>query len=381
MIGCLHIPAYASWALHYLETQCTNTLPAGLVALEAGQVVSVTKQARRAGIVAGMTRAEAEQKNADVHLAERDERVEAAVWVDVMQRLNAYTPRIRSVAPGLLYFAPGDEERLQAYIEALGGCAALAPDRPAARLGVLDARPGEIVQLSHRHTAMLLDRLRMEQLLRLDFPLSMVDHLQEAGYDTLSTLQEASQRWLQAQFGTHGKRLYKLLHPSRVDRAPVPLYTAPATVMRAVHWNAPAAYWGTLQPATARLLSQAVSALGAQTCQRITVQLVDANSGAVRRESQLLRTPTRARGALSPVAHRLLRTLMCPNLEVETLRVTLGVLSIPEVYPDVFFRQTPRPRRAASSRMSLASVADSAVPDGLAAHGEVVGDDRAEMRR
>ena len=353
MIGCLHIPAYAAWALHYLETQCTNTLAAGLAALEDGRVVAVTKQAERAGIVVGMTREEAEQKNADVHLARRNERAEAAVWVDVMQRLNGHTPRIRSVAPGLLYFAPGNEERLQVHIEALGGCTALAPDRPAARLGVLDAQPGEFVQLSHHHTAMLLDRLHTEQLLRLDFPLSMVDRLQEAGYDTLSTLQEASQRWLQAQFGTRGRRLYKLLHPSQVDRAPVPLYTAPATVMRAVHWSAPAAYWETLQPALARLLSQAVSALGAQTCQRITVQLVDARSGAVRRESQLLRTPTRARGALSPVAHRLLRTLMRPNLEVETLRVTLGVLSIPEVYPDVFFRRPNRPNQRPASAPAL----------------------------
>jgi len=380
MIGCLHIPAYAAWALHYLETQYNRMPTAGLAALEAGRVVAATKQAERVGIVAGMTRTEAEQKDADVHLCERDRRVEAAVWVDVMQRLNAHTPRLRAVAPGLLYFAPVQEERLGAFLERLGARAALAPDRPAARLGTLEAQPGQMVQLSHQQTALLLERLRTEQLLLLGYSLSMIDRLQEAGYDTLSALQEASQRWLQAQFGAHGKRLYKLLHPSRVDRAPVPLYTAPDAVMRAAHWNRPAAYWETIQPALARLLSQAVSALGAQTCQRITVQLVDANSGAVRRESRLLRTPTRTRSALSPIAHTLLRTLMHPTLEVETLRVTLGVLAIPEVYPDVFFRQTRHPERCASSRMHPAEDDDSAVSDGLAAHGGVVGDERAEMR-
>lgn len=378
MIGCLYIPDYPAWALQYLDKQHNTAPEAGLAVVSKDRVLASTQAAQQAGVASGTTRAEAE--DTAVCIRERDRRAEAAVWVDVMQRLNAYTPRIESVDTGLLYFDLVDAEALSDFLEATGVQAAWAPDRPAARLGALCARPGTMQRLTHRDITALVCELRIEHLLRLDYPLSMIEHLKDAGYDRLEPLQDVSRRRLQAEFGTQGKRLHRLLHPSRVDRAPVPLYTAPDTVRRALHWDTPAVYWEQVQPALARLLSQAVSALGAKTCQRITVQVVDACSGAVLRDSRLLHAPMRTRSALSPVAHELLRALMQPGLKVETLRVALGVLAIPEVYPDVFFRQTLRPRRAASSRMARASIADDTVPDGLAEHSEVVGDERAEVR-
>ncbi len=378
MIGCLYIPDYPAWALQYLDEQHDTASEAGLAVVSEDRVLASTPAAQQAGVASGMTRAEAESTT--VSTRERDPRAEAAVWIDVMQRLNAYTPRIEPVDTGLLYFDLVDAEALSGFLEATGVQAAWAPDRPAARLGALCAQPGTLQRLTHCDIAALVHELRIEKLLRLDYPLSMIEQLKDAGYDRLGPLQEVSRRRLQAEFGTQGKRLHRLLHPSRVDRAPVPLYTAPDTVRRALHWDTPAVYWEQVQPALARLLSQTVSALGAKTCQRITVRVVDACSGAVLCASRLLHAPMRTRSALSPVAHELLRALMQPGLEVATLRVALGVLAIPEVYPDVFFRQTLRPHRAASSRMARASIADDTVPDVLPEHSAVVGDERAEVR-
>ena len=379
MIGCLYIPDYPAWALQYLDEQHDTAFESGLAVVNENRVLASTQAAQQAGVASGMTRAEAERTA--VSIRERDPRAEAAVWVDVMQRLNAYTPRIEPVDTGLLYFDLVDAEALSDFLQATGVQATWAPDRPAARLGALCARPGMLQRLTHRDITALVHKLRIEQLLRLDYPLPMIMHLKDAGYDRLGPLQEVSRRRLKTEFGTQGKRLHRLLHPSRVDRAPVPLYTAPDTVRRALHWDTPAVYWEQVQPALARLLSQAVSALGAKTCQRITVHVVDACSGAVLCGSRLLHTPRRTRSALSPVAHELLRALMQTKPEVATLRIALGVLAIPEVYPDVFFRQTLRPHCAASSRMARASVADDTVLDGRPEHGEVVGDGRAQIRR
>ncbi|MES3629308.1 MAG: hypothetical protein PPP56_03980 [Longimonas sp.] len=341
MIGCLYVPEYPAWSLNYLHAQHGRTSDAGVAATESEQVVAATPAAQRAGVVSGMSLSHAQERAPDVRFLARDPRAESAVWVDVMQGLNAYTPRIASVRPGTLYFDPVDTEQLCHHLETLHVQAALAPDRPAARLGALCAEPSTLMRLGHDDTASLLYRFRTERLLELGYPLDMLEVLTEQGYDSLAPLQTISRRWLVDAFGSHGRRLHALLHPSRVDRSPVPFYTAPSTVMRAMHWDQPAAYWEMIQPVLARLLSQAVSKLGAQTCQRITVQMVDAQSGAVLRDSRLLQHPTRTRSALSPVAHQLLRALMQPGLEVKTLRVILGVLSIPEVYPDVFFRTAP----------------------------------------
>lgn len=379
MIGCLYIPDYPAWALQYLDEQHDTASESGLAVVNENRVLASTQAAQQAGVASGMTRAEAERTA--VSIRERDPRAEAAVWVDVMQRLNAYTPRIEPVDTGLLYFDLVDAEALSDFLQATGVQATWAPDRPAARLGALCARPGMLQRLTHRDITALVHKLRIEQLLRLDYPLPMIMHLKDAGYDRLGALQEVSRRRLKTEFGTQGKRLHRLLHPSRVDRAPVPLYTAPDTVRRALHWDTPAVYWEQVQPALARLLSQAVSALGAKTCQRITVHAVDACSGAVLCGSRLLHTPRRTRSALSPVAHELLRALMQTKPEVATLRIALGVLAIPEVYPDVFFRQALRPHCAASSRMARASVADDTVLDERPEHGEVVGDGRAQIRR
>lgn len=379
MIGCLYISDYPAWSLQYLHEQHDSAPKKGLAVVEEDRVVASTRAAKHAGVVSGMTRIKAQATGASVQ--ERDRRAEAAVWVDVMQRLNAYTPRIEPVDTGLLYFDLVDAEALSDLLEAIGVQAAWAPDRPAARLGALCSQPGMLHHLTHCDIAALLHALRIEQLLGLDYPLPMIEHLKDAGYDRLGPLQDVSRRRLQAEFGTQGKRLHRLLHPSRVDRAPVPLYTAPDTVRRALHWDTPAVYWEQVQPALARLLSQTISALGAKTCQRITVQVVDDCSGAVLRASRLLHAPMRTRIALSPVAHELLRALMQPGLEVATLRVVLGVLAIPEVYPDVFFRQVQPLRRSVASRLHPASITEGAVPDGLTEHSEVVGDEPAEIRR
>ena len=347
MIGCLYIPEYSAWALQYLNKQSepvSDELEEGLAVVDDGRVVASTAQ--HAGVAAGTSRSVAEK--AAVPIYERNLRVEAAVWIDVMQGLNAHTPRIQPVYPGLLYFSDIDPEVLSSYLRETGMQAAYAPDRPAAQLGALCAPPSTLQCLTHPDIAALLEGMRVEQLLRVDYPPAMVEQLKEAGYDRLGPLQDVSRRRLQADFGTPGKRLHRLLHPSRVDRAPVPLYTAPDAVSRAIRWHTPVAHWQTAQPALARLVSQAVSELGAKACQHVTVQWVDAETGAVRRASRVLSAPTRVRSALLPVAHTLLRRLMHADAQAQALRVVLGALAIPEVYPDVFFRQTRRSQRSMS---------------------------------
>lgn len=361
MIGCLYIPAFPAWALRHLQAQCNDAPTGGLAAFEREHIVAVTPRARRAGVVPGMPSAEAACKAPGVRVCARDRRAEAAAWVDVMQRLNAHTPRIQPVDTGHLYFAPVRPEPLQAYLCTMRLGAALAPDRPAAHLGALETAPGTVRRFAHGDVATLMAALRTERLLHLGYSPSLVDALTSSGYPTLAALQDASRRWLQDRCGREGVRLHRLLHPSRVDRAPVPLYTAPATVQRATSWPAPVAYWEQVQPALARLLSRAVSALGAQTCQRVTVHLVDATSGAVHSQSRLLAEPVRTRSALSPVAHALLRGLMQPGLQVETLRIGLGVLAIPEVYPDIFFRHAVHPHQHAAP--SLPAPAEAAGSD------------------
>lgn len=370
MIGCLYIPDYPAWSLRYLSLQHGATHEKGLAVVEEGRVLAFTPKAKHAGVASGMTCAEAEATGASIR--ERDRRAEAAVWVDVMQGLNAHTPRIEPVGPGLLYFDVVDAEAVRDFIEATNVQAAYAPDRPAARLGALHTKPGTLKRLTHAGTAALVRELRVEQLLRLDYPFAMIEQLKEAGYDRLGPLQDVSRRRLQAEFGTPGKRLHRLLHPSRVDRAPVPLYTAPDTVWQALHWETPAVYWEQMQPALARLLSQAVSRLGAKTCQHVTVQLTNASTGAVQRASQVLRAPTRTRATLFPVAHALLRTLVQPDVEAETLRVVLGALAIPEVYPDVFFRQAQRMRWSTSSCASPVHAAEDTVRSGNVERSEML---------
>ena len=118
--------------------------------LFAGQVAATTLAARRAGVVRGQLRREAQSRCPGVRVLERDEALEARCFEGVVSALGAVTPWVEVQRPGICAFGVrgpvglfGGEVGLvdrtaQVVAVALGAVARSADAHPGCRIGLAD---------------------------------------------------------------------------------------------------------------------------------------------------------------------------------------------------------------------------------------------------
>jgi protein ImuB len=210
--------------------------------LRANRVVAASSQARAEGVRRGMRRREAQSRSPDIDLLVDDPSRDARAFERVVAAIEAFTPLIEIVRPGLCQFATrgpsryfgGDAvlvDRVLAVVEALGVDVKIGvADGPfAAALAARTARaylvaPGESLTFTRDHSIRALissgaDRLgdgrshRRAGRVGLSHPdhlSELVDLLTRLGLKTLGTFAALDRADVLARFGPVGMHAHQL---------------------------------------------------------------------------------------------------------------------------------------------------------------------------
>ncbi len=214
--------------------------------LAAGRVVACSAIARAEGVARGLRRRQAEARCPRLVVVDRDPAAEARAFETVVVAVEAFTPHVEIVRPGLCavatrgpsrYFG-GDGALVARVAEAVD--AALPPGAPACRVGVADgpfaaeraARRGLVVPAGE--SAAFLSGFGVSTLGNVD----LADLLVRLGVRTLGQLAELPAPAVLARFGPQGGAAHRLARG--LDERPLVARAAPLDLAVTAELDPPA---------------------------------------------------------------------------------------------------------------------------------------------
>lgn len=336
MTGCLHIASFPAWAFQRHEQM---DLP--LVVISGGRVVAATPGLRRIGVESGITAERVQALVPEVLIRLRDVSFEKAVWEEVLQVVNGYTPFLKSREIGFAFFQPPDNLRdTRALAASLQAQVGIAPHRSIALLASLKPAAGTLLQIDPEHVSSFLTQFSVEKLTELRFEETFLEQLRLFGYETLGQVRSLSLRHLKAQFGEDGERLHELLHPDESE-GPIPIYHPSPTITSLYEFENPVTEPVDLLPALEFLMERASARLGDQRCQRIKVSFQGHLPSENRFACRVLPEPIHASGRLMHTARTLVKQLLHAPARVETLVLELSALRRPQAEQASLFARRP----------------------------------------
>jgi nucleotidyltransferase/DNA polymerase involved in DNA repair len=356
-IGCLRIPHFPAWTLHYSHS------PHGpqhgsdaIVVVQSGCVLAASRTARRRGVQAGMAREQAMRLAPTARYEPRDVALEEATWDDVLGRLYETTPRIDAPRHGLAYFEPFDKSEsfggedaatrsaTAQLLDAIQVQGAVAPARSFARLAAFRAHPGSMIDLTAADVNSFLASFQTTWLPQVSaVPEDVADRLVLFGYRTLGELAHLSKKHLRAQFGDAGTRIDRLLRPDEGSR--VAMMKPPPSVRRGHTFERPVREPASLRPVVQRLVTRCTEQLGDRYCQRVEIRFIQ-RSGEEHITSRVLRGLTQKEDILRKQAVTLLRQLLRADRQVDTVEVALAALGRPMAEQGSLFAERPQVKAA-----------------------------------
>lgn len=204
-------------------------VPAAVVL--ANRVIACSPAARERGVTRGLRRREAQGRCPEVEVIERDTAREARAFESVAAALEAFTPRVEMIRPGLCSFPTlgpsrcfgGDESLAQQVREMVDevtggvpGCRIGLADGPfAARLAARRCRDSQPYVVARGTSPAFLAPLPVTSL---DAP-ALTDVLLRLGVGTLGAFAALGAADVAARFGTEGLGLHRLA-AGRDERPP-----------------------------------------------------------------------------------------------------------------------------------------------------------------
>ncbi len=193
------------------------------VVVSANRVIATSPAARTEGIAVGQRRRDAQGRCPEVAVLDRDTDREARVFEPVAAALEAFTPRIELVGPGMVSFPTlgpsrffgGDEELADLAFDAVG---TVLGERGEVRVGIADgsfaaylAARSVSAQLQPRivapgQSAGFLAPITIQTLERSD----LVDVLGRLGLQTLGAFASLSAADVVGRFGREGQLAHRL---------------------------------------------------------------------------------------------------------------------------------------------------------------------------
>lgn len=335
-IGCVRIPDVPAWAFRQVKEAEDP-----FVVVERNRVVGASRTPRRAGVELGMTCARATSLCEDATTRPRNPTAEKTSWEALLRSLNTYTPRIKSVRPGLAWFEPRRGGRLRRWLKGRKCHCGAAPNRPVARLAAWKAAPGRIICIEKKHEASFLSRVPTDALSEVGFFEEIAERLCLFGYENLNTLRELTRRHLTAQFGEEGDRLFDFLHPAPKR---VSFYSPPPSVTVTRDFERPVREPGPLQKALKERSETLVERLEGKSCQHLTVRLSGRDQE--RETSRVLREPVASPGPLYRTGSTLLTKALTADIEVRSLILEGGGLESASGSQKTLFQERPRLKTA-----------------------------------
>ncbi len=295
-------------------------------------MIAVSTPLRRRGLQRGEKTARARNQFPQAEFVLREISLEKSMWRRLLPTLNALSPKLSAVRPGLAFIDAELPAQLETFVREAHIHAGRAPWRTTALFAALTAVPGEVRTVTADGLEAFLDacplgilhELGPECAAALDVDADMLAKLPLFGFTTLGSVRRLSRRHLQAQFGASGAALFDLLDSVRADSV-LPDYRPPTEIRRRLRLEFDACEPCELLPQVRRLLLQAVDELGDLRCGLVTLEL-ERSDGCVATAAKLLKEPTGDADILLGVLRALLPGLL-DGQAVDVVVLRLGSLA------------------------------------------------------
>jgi hypothetical protein len=255
-------------------------------------VVAVSPTALQAGVRCGWTVGRAQSLCPELLLFPRDATREALAWDEVQRALYGLTPRLESLAPGLLC-ADVEAEGVLPLVRGWGLRAGFAHDRATAHLAALTVPASTLRRVPPGQEAAFCDQTPLVALVGLGakkerVSAEVVRRLGWFGWRSVGALRVLSRRQLEEQCGAAGAVLWRYAQGARLadNRRGVPVWMPPAEISARLSFVVPA-----------REPCEWESALDEILC-RVCAELETRRAGALEVRVETMLSPLRARRVL-----------------------------------------------------------------------------------
>lgn len=336
-ITALWLADAPTWALERLHLEVDPILP--VLAIQGERVVGSNYSARKAGIRPGETLSRALQISPTAQVFTHDAPAMMAAWDSAIATAYSYSPWVEPVSSSLMFVGGLNSLEAEELARKTNTRAGQAHSRSTAQLAALISREGQSKAISNE-TAFIA-QIPVGYLLGLGFEEDMIERLKLLGMEHLADIHRLNltQKQLEAQFRSEGKRLYQVAHGQFTQ--PVQRFKEPLIAQKHFEFEEPALEPFQFIPVLQLLVAQAAIELQNKVCWTVTVKLQYATSSRLNR--RVLGTATNSPKALLNVAELTLWDAHKPGQEIEALEVILGRIVLPEATQQDLFGVFDRP--------------------------------------
>jgi hypothetical protein len=314
----------APWPLTLLARQHPG-VPVAVLGETTRKVVFATQEALEAGVQVGMRETAALSRCPELHAEVVSAPTATAAGAELLELFYArYSDRVEGSAAGIAYLrlrAPAARELAAALHAPVG----LGESREVAQLAVLQARAGEVHEVTSEMEKAFLRLSRVDHLRVLGLTPAHVERLHFLGLSTLADLWKWSAAQREAFLGVDvGKQVNRFLRGERSTA--VAMYQPARVIEASLSVDAPLHEPGEAELALKDLMPGLLAELRGRTCAYLTVQA--GTIGGRLSSTRKLKWPLDAQG-LTRVAGLALQDTDALALGVDTLTVQLSGLQQP----------------------------------------------------
>lgn len=328
MIACCWIPNFLIWVMLQLEPELKGK---PLVVQRADRVLAASPEAGPE-VVPGILVRRAQALCHDLILRKDPLTQAELLWEDVLQRVNGYTPRLKSLEKGRL-LAVLTEDEAAALAGELPARVGLAANAQTAYLAALVATPCKIVRAGGE--LRFADQFSVLSLASAGIASETIQRLIWLGFPNMGSLRRLTQAQLKARFvSPDGERLYALAHPEH-DQTRMPLYYPPPQILQVRFAESAWPEGEALAEVAREMLQTATAELQPNLCSAVTLRLEGENWN--ERYRRLLKQPTGRFRKLWPPLEKMLT--LAAGREVERITLSLNGLQSPAAHQETLFRE------------------------------------------
>lgn len=334
-----------TWALERLHLPVDSgqgleiPLHTPVIAIMGEKVIGSNQTALKAGIRPQESLSRALQLCPTVQVFIHDAPTMLAAWDSAIASAYSYSPWVEPVNVGLMFVGGLNPREAEALANATHTRVGQANSRSTAQLAALIAKEGEVKAVTNEKA--FIAQVPVTYLLGLGFAPETIDRLRLFGIEHLADIHRLNltQKQLEAQFKSEGKRLFQIAHLQLTQ--PVERFKEPLVAHKC--WEFEEAVFEPHQfiPVLQLLVAQAAIELQNKICWTVTVKIRYPTSSRLNR--RVLGAATNSPKALLTVAELTFWDAHEGGSEIEALEVTLGRIVLPEATQQDLFGVLDRP--------------------------------------
>jgi protein ImuB len=318
----MFLAGFPAWAAARLQPELVGK-PFAVV--WRGEIVALSPQAHALGTEQNWTLARVRALHPQVQIRPQHPAQESVAWEQVLSQLLKFSPNVESIRPGLALIDLPHPEVLQPLLKYLNAQGGAAHERAGAELAAQCAERGTLLTIQQGEVESFLHRVPLSVLATLGVSAPTIERLGWFGWRSLGDLRHLTRQHLESQFA-EGALIYRYVQAQ--DSRPIPLYQPAPRLTARLAFEEPADEPAEWDGALHCLLTDLVAALGQRKAYGITLRLETAKGPRQKRTFQ--RQPTNSLRTLNAATQRLMLSLLEDGAKVQTIRIGLSGLVVPE---------------------------------------------------